>query len=412
MKNLKVNKISVTGKSYKLVAEPKGFLQLMRAECNDAEALSIIKKGSTPFYCPICGKAECIQQPGPADLRYVINLNVDIDRTFCREIRTCVNNENKIKNNENIHNVMLNPENIEEALKLLADQNEYFYIVENFSLVLVNPPSQKSIICPSCGSSKFQSQLPSRLESSPKIKMAKCPACSMQFMISCALSALPIIADQLYRKDLPEPLHLIPMGTEIKHILIFYDVLYLAKVSENNRLFYNYPTDYYKLDVSVKFEELLNLFRGFTETHEENVFQKPSDTKLEEHKGELTKYHAFLPFTAPKLLVDLLKKEGYNALMIFVYAWNFSEISYNEPEAHEVRTRIAKTNQPWLKFESTILIKYLQNKGAIKYTMPTSCFTFVSEKYPSQVDDPSDWVKTGKWTEILKKDVAITPSNP
>ena len=145
---------------------------------------------------------------------------------------------------------------------------------------------------------------------------------------------------------------------------------------------------------------------------EENVFQKPSDTKLEEHKGELTKSHAFLPFTAPKLLVDLLKKEGYNALMIFVYAWNFSEISYNEPEAHEVRTRIAKTNQPWLNFESTILIKYLQNKGAIKYTMSTSCFTFVSDKYPSQVDDPNDWIKTGKWTEILKKDVAITPYNP
>ena len=98
--------------------------------------------------------------------------------------------------------------------------------------------------------------------------------------------------------------------------------------------------------------------------------------------------------------------------MIFVYAWNFSEISYREPKAQEVKTLITKTNQPWINFESTVFIKYLQNKGAIKYSMPTSCFTFVSEKYPSRVYDPNDWVKTGKWTEILKKDVAITPSNP
>jgi len=324
-----------------------------------------------------------------------------------------MNNESKIKNKENIHNVMLNPENIDEAIRLLAGQNGYFYLIENFSLILVKPSDQKNIICPSCGSHKFHSKLPSRLElASPKLKYVTCPACSMRFVISCASSVLPAIADQLYRKDLPEPLHLIPMGTEIKHILVFYDVLYLAKVSENNRLFYNYPTDYYKLDVSVRFEELLNLFRGFTETNEENVFQKTSDTKLEEHKGELTKSHAFLPFTAPKLLVSLLKKEGYNALMIFVYAWNFSEISYKDPEANQVKTHKIKINQPWPDFELNILLKYLRNKGMLKYTMPTSSFAFISEKYPSQVHDSKDWLSLGKWEKIITDDIAITPSNP
>ena len=82
MKKITVSKISRTGKSYKLGMGPEGFLQLVRTTANDPDALSVVQKGATSFYCPLCGESECIKQTVSTALKYAFDMNIDLDRSL------------------------------------------------------------------------------------------------------------------------------------------------------------------------------------------------------------------------------------------------------------------------------------------------------------------------------------------
>lgn len=420
MELIKMNRISIRGKSYKLgLASSKGGMRLKRTTKNNPDALAVVIKGKTPFCCPKCGDDECVKKSGITGLRFVLDIDIDLKRSWYREIRVCRNNQDNIRNEENIERILDIPNNKKEILDLLQNQSKYFYLVEHIAHTIIDPPHLKKINCPSCNSHKFREETTQYLKNQGFIhKSIQCPSCSMEFAITKYGKAMDLIIDQLSKRYYGN-VALRPFGENIKHIFVHYGLSTALKIKKEKMIIAHSPTDYIKLNSPITLEEILTLFRKYGGggkttslkvkiTHEKlkKVPKRSSEIITVEDAKEAYPY-----IKSMQALTKLLpKKERNNSLIISVSSGWFTEIMFLGPKASDFGMLEIKNSLPWIKFYHDFC-KYLINTNKTKKRVEGDSIAFVSSFYPTQIRNIHDWGQMGKWKSIAEKEIMLYSIN-
>ena len=322
----------------------------------------------------------------------------------------CANNKDPIRNHENIKRVV-ELHNREDVLKMLENQSNYFYLIENFSIVIIKPPFSGNIICPSCGSRKFHGVVYPQIKSEDKrSKSIKCPACSMEFTIDRFWSSTMLIVDQLYR-NIGGDILVAPQGEKVKHIFLNYPFSVTVKTGKNRRVF-NYPTDYIRLTSHMQFEELLTLFRKFSK--EEKIKNRTLADDLSDGSRDakfgVRKFRLFFPKGMVNLVIKVAKEEHESALTIFVFGGWSGGICFAIPNTNEiVYLWLKEEYRSWVKLYDEIIL-YLGETKRLEPTLPSGSFVFESSSYPTQLDSFEDWKKNSGWTQISTNELIISPT--
>jgi len=414
LKKIKINKISRTGKNYKLIVDEfLGFWQLVQTSPSDPDALAIIRKGVDAVYCPICFEPECIKQATLMPLKYAHDINLDLERSMYREIHMCFTNADPIRNMETIHKI-LESHNKEATANLLENQSHHFYLVENFAYAIINPDLSKNILCPSCGAHKFHRTVLSIIKKGLP-KCIECPDCSMGFYVHNSFSPKMLILNQLYRNF--GIIYVDAFGKEIRHIFTVYPFSVPVKVRDGRIHIFNYPTDYIRLTSPIQIEEFCSLLPHFNERStiikRGHIKNDSSDKESHDNRGLLHGVRAFYLSYLENIddLIELVAKgERDKVMLISVYGERFGEINIWMPDSDDIVCLPVKPLESWsIYYMALMCCLGIRNKLAKKEKMPTGAFVLLSPSYPSEVTNFPDWREKSEWAEIPRNEIVISP---